>query len=163
VRAEHPHERVVAELFIRNPTLQQLNDLGQTRIEVQLLGLAEGLGIATKQQLRNRVTRQVREVFWVRCHESSPPLPILSGSVCIDGQMLRRPEATMNTSRSIAASSLRAASAFSKTMVSRQSARIGDPEPGNQARLTKRKKRLDFVMMFGLLPGAFSSAAVATV
>jgi hypothetical protein len=39
---------VTAKFFVRKPTLKQPNDLGETGVEIQLLGLAERLGLAVK-------------------------------------------------------------------------------------------------------------------
>jgi hypothetical protein len=69
---------MAAEFLVRKPTPQQPNDLGQTRIEVQFLRLAERFSLAAKQQLGNWIACQLRVLIWFRCHGFNSPLPILT-------------------------------------------------------------------------------------
>src|SRR5436305_1395454 len=54
-RAEHSHERVAAQFLVRQPALQQPDDLGETGAQVEFLRLAERLRPARQEQLRYRV------------------------------------------------------------------------------------------------------------
>jgi hypothetical protein len=54
---------VAAQHFVRKPALKQPNHLGKAGVEVQLLGLAERLGPAVKQELRDRVAQRAGDIF----------------------------------------------------------------------------------------------------
>jgi hypothetical protein len=78
-KGAHPHERVAAKFFVREPTLEQPEDLKKARIEVHLFRLAKRVCPTQQQKLRDRVARQGRDVVALSGHGLTYPLIIPNG------------------------------------------------------------------------------------